>query len=376
MVCATEPPASETEEETEARGNAEMQCRAEWLNRVQDAIAELKECAEGCLSDDDCGLKEKCLDGVCRDYYYCSTDEHCEEMWGSGKGYRCIQNDCEIVKECEDDLDCLELWGEGYYCLNKECVLEGECNNDADCVQKHGAGYECVNYKCWEKETAKPTATPGRNELKQRFKKEEMAPEEPEVPEMDEETKQKIREWTGLNVDDFTAGAGKGKKAYVIISDSLNPNKLEMVWTYKKVRYMVAFMNHMGYETRLLFREKDEELFKAMGDPEAGAVAYFGHEGSPAVGGLEADDLELTLADARKEGYMSQGMSESEARKKANAEVSMNLDIFYNHSCHSADEGYEQLAKLAVKQGGVYYGERGYLWATSSPETEYINQYE
>ena len=352
VVCATEPPGSESAEEMEARGAAEMQCRAEWLAAVQEQISRLKSnCKNGCASDDDCEDGD-CVDGACVAY-----------------------------PPCASDADCIARYGDGYYCLESECVMEGECVVDSDCEPVYGLGYVCLNYECWQSvpgagQQGKQAGSLEREQVRERFQKNGLAPQKPLVPELDEETKEKIKSWTGLNPDDFAAGSGSGKKAYVVISDTLSPNKLEMVWVYKKMQYMVTLMNYLGYDVRLLYREDDEELFKAMSDPDAGAMAYYGHESSPGVGGMEADDLELTLAVKRKEWYMSQGMSESEALKKANSESSMNLDFFYNHSCHSADEGFEQLANLAVRPGGAYYGQEGYLWATSSPSTEYLGAYD
>ena len=85
--------------------------------------------------------------------------------------------------------------------------------------------------------------------------------------------------------------------------------------------------------------------------------------------------LETQLAAARGRWYEKQGMPKTEARKKANSENSLGLDFYYNHTCHSADEGYKDVANVIVKEGGVYYGEEGLLWATSPPSPEYIRPY-
>ena len=84
------------------------------------------------------------------------------------------------------------------------------------------------------------------------------------------------------------------------------------------------------------------------------------------------DSLDIVAADRRRKHYENQGMSTSEARAKANAETSLGWGFCYNHSCHSGDSGYKNLANFALREGGVYYGEDGILWATSYPDTEYI----
>ncbi len=346
-VCATEPPSDETLAEMEARGNIETACYAEWMQAVQDKLKRFQECKSGCQSDSDC-------------------------MGGEA----CVENQCWEEPSCTTSQECIGWFGQGYFCSEGKCFIEAECGVDSDCVAEHGQGYQCVNGNCLRK-SAEKIQVPEKAQVRNRFQKEEMAPEKPEVPELDEETKQKIKKWTGLDVDDFSRDMGTGKKAYVVISETLSPNKLEMVWTYKKVQYMVAFMQHVGYDVRLVFRGSDKDVFDAVADPNAGAVAYFGHSGEPAIEDQDFDSggLETQLAASRGEWYEEGGMERTAARKKANSEESMGLDFFYNHACHSADPGFENMADALVRPGGVYYGEDGLLWATNPPGTEYVRPF-
>ena len=155
----------------------------------------------------------------------------------------------------------------------------------------------------------------------------------------------------------------------------------ERIWILKKVHYSVAFYKALGYDVTLLDQgykldEPDETrsdaIFTAITDPDVGAVSYFAHADEPSIEDQGADNVATHLARARKAWYMRQGMSEKDARLKANSEVSIALDIYYNHTCHSADEGFEEFADQIIREGGVYYGEPGLLWATSAPDTEYI----
>ncbi len=313
-------------------------------------------CTAECFSGDDCGEGKECRESKCVMITgTCRGNEDCEE------GFICRQEQCVENVECTIDIDCVP----GLMCKEKKCVEEEpECVKDIDC----SPGLECKKGKCVE-----GVDVPGRNELEDMFNEDNLLPENPDVPELDQETKEKIEKWTGLNVDDFSKDMGKGKKAYVLISDSLSPNKLEMVYTYKKVQYMIAFYKHMGYDTRLVFRGTDQDVFDAVADPNAGAVAYFGHASDPTIEDQDMEGgLETHLAVARARWYENRGMTPQEARRRANGENSLGLDFFYNHTCHSADPGYKSMADVLIRRGGIYYGEEGLLWATSPPSTQYI----
>jgi len=314
-------------------------------------------CTAECFSGDDCGEGKECRESKCVMIAgTCRGNEDCEE------GFECRQERCVEDVDCTKDDDCFP----GLVCKDKKCVKkEAECAQDIDC----SPGLECKNGNCVE-----GVDVPGRDELQdEMFDEEDLLPEMPDVPELDEETKRKIKKWTGLDVDDYSKNMGKGKKGYVIINETLNPNRLEMVYTYKKVQYMVAFMKNAGYDVRLVYRKSSDEVFEAIANPNAGAVAYFGHAASTSLEDMDIEGgVDARLAIARSDWYEKQGMDPVEARKKANGEDSMNLDFYYNHTCHSADAGFEDFADVLVRKGGVYYGEEGLLWATSPPSTEYI----
>ncbi|MBU0662430.1 MAG: hypothetical protein ABH854_05320 [Candidatus Diapherotrites archaeon] len=182
----------------------------------------------------------------------------------------------------------------------------------------------------------------------------------------------KIKNFTGMDIREFEAGMGNGKTAYVIKSDDLSAREALSVGT--KANLMIAFYKGLGYNVKFIDRQDMDTVMNAMADPNAGAVAYFGHteKSIPAIENQGGDDISIHLAKARARWYMKQGMTQLEATKKANAEAQIpQLDIYYGHTCYSADPGFENLADQVVKPGGLYVGEQGLLWSVETPDIQY-----
>lgn len=218
---------------------------------------------------------------------------------------------------------------------------------------------------------------------KKRFKRENISLKNPpEPPPLNNKTKEAIQKILGLNTDEFKQGMGEGKKACIVISSEVGD--YERLWLGSKINLMYAFMKHLGYEVSIYDRHSDEVLLTGMFDPSVDAVASFSHGAEPSLQGLPIDGgLETVAADYRRRHYEESGMSNQEARNKANTESSLGWSFCYNHSCHSGDAGdktsnepgYKELANFALREGGVYYGEKGILWATSHPDLSYTKSY-
>jgi len=316
--------------------------------------------AGDCVLDDGSG-------GGCRHNNDCQEGYICE-------GDKCVE---DVWEPCTEDWEC----GSNAICENGACILQydDECSSDSDCEN----GQKCINGDC----VLLPNIdldVPPVEDLVDLFSDEELFPEDPVVAEeMDDYTKEKIKSWLGLDVDSFPKDMGKGKKGYIVLSESISPNKLEILYVYKKIQYATAFMNHFGYNVRLVNRAAlpanddwaNHPAFKAIADPGAGGVFYFSHAADPSIEDIEGDSIPTYLANSRKIWYMEQGMSESQARQKANTEPN-GLDFYYNHQCHGADPGFKVFADAIIREGGVYYGEPGFLWAASPASTQYIRGYD
>ncbi len=133
------------------------------------------ECALGCVDDDDCSDKERCVNNMCERVecscgyieshdcvnYECCQDSDCEE------GQACLDNQCEDQFECFSDDDC----GDAQYCdvetgasggscedVTGACGypedhewVQYECGDDENCTECQ-RGYTCVNHECEENE--------------------------------------------------------------------------------------------------------------------------------------------------------------------------------------------------------------------------------
>jgi len=187
--------------------------------------------------------------------------------------------------------------------------------------------------------------------------------------------KERLKDFLGLNLDDFSSDTGKGKIAYVIRSSELSKREATSVGT--KANLMVYFFKKLGYEMRYVDRENETAVFDAITNPSAGAVAYFGHStmDGASIESVQGDDIGLQLVDARARWHVKQGLSQKEAALKAKQEEnSTNLLFFYSHTCHSADKGFEQLADSIILPGGVYYGHEGILWSFEHCDVEHFRR--
>ncbi len=246
--------------------------------------------------------------------------------------------------------------------------LEGQ-----ECTCPCRQGYVSSEGKCFQK----LDAVPKKDDLKKnRFSREKISLENPpEPPPLNEKTKKQIKKILGLNADEFKQGMGQGKKAGIFISAGIGD--YERLWIGSKINLMYAFMKYLGYEVSIYDRHSDEVILNAMFGPEVDAVASFSHGAEPGLQGLPIDGsvLETTGADYRRKHYEKSGMATKEARKKANSENSLGWSFCYNHSCHGGDAGYKELADFALREGGVYFGEKGILWATSYPDLSYTKSF-
>ncbi|MAG18107.1 MAG: hypothetical protein CL944_01380 [Candidatus Diapherotrites archaeon] len=264
---------------------------------------------------------------------------------------------------------CICVCDSGYVPGSNGCVLEGEVPDQPPTEDPPNIGLD----------------VPTPDELMHLFSEDGLFPDDPKFGEMDEYTKEKIKSWLGIDVDDYKAGSGEGKKAYIILNETLKPaeynvfgntitrNKLEILYVYKKMQYMTAFFDHIGYDLRVIDKKDSDTVFRAIADPSAGAVAYFGHAAAPTIEDQSYEEgVGNLLALARKQWYIDQGMDAREAQRKSVGEDTMGLDFYYNHTCHSADPGFENLANLLIRPSGIYYGEEGLWWAASGAGTKYI----
>jgi len=320
----------------------------------------------------------------------CSPDPctaTCSEQFSTFNEIDACVSECVVPKidactaECESYENAWDKWylsrcvcvcDKGYVPGKNGCVLEGE-----EEIPDEPPDEDLPNIDL-------AVLTP--EELEYLFSENLLFPEDPRIAqEMDEFTKKKIKSWLAIDVDDYTKGSGEGKKGYIIINETLKPaeydvlgnkitrNKLEILYVYKKIQYMTAFLDYLGYDTRVVDRENSETVFKSIANPEAGAVAYFAHAAAPTIEDQSYEEgVENLLNLARKQWYIEQGMDAGEAQRKSVNEDTVGLDFYYNHTCHSADPGYENFANLLIRPGGIYYGEPGLLWAASGASTQYI----
>ncbi len=325
------------------------QLEEEELGETVEVVTEANECGNYCLQT---------AQGTIGDFY-----DRTHEFRDYFALMAFIKGQGEIVgptkAECESE------------CVSKSPFSFGKLEGE-NCTCPCRDGYVASEGRCLKK----IEDVPGKDDLKKnRFKRENISLKNPpEPPPLNDKTKKAIKSILGLNADEFEQGMGEGKKAAIVVSSEVGD--YERLWLGRKINLMFAFMKHLGYDVTIYDRHSDDVLLAGMFDPSVDAVASFSHGAEPSLQGLTFDGgLEAVSADYRRTHYEESGMSKQDARIKANTESSLGWSFCYNHSCHGGDSGYKDLANFSLREGGVYYGEEGILWATSHPSLSYTRPY-
>lgn len=229
-----------------------------------------------------------------------------------------------------------------------------------------------------EEKKGEEAKTPSPKELLNEFKPVE--PSEQDIltgePEWTEKEKiEFIKDVLGIDVKGFAKDIGKGKKAYIIYSDSMDWYR--KLWVDGITKQSIAagwLFDYLGYDYEIVYPKNSDEAFEYMADPEATAIFNFAHQYYSSLEEITPDELPEQFKQAtyrllkKKHGKEKAG----QMIKNMNFE-SLMKELFVNFSCHSLDD--LEIIKRTVKQGGVYYGHEGTLYPFEDLE-EKIRSYD